>query len=87
MHGQLRAEDAVIRMLATNGEIDGGKANTVKLLSDRSAVDPIVYAAMSDVPGVFEKSRRLLNDPAFQRVLPLYRHFSLFGMSHNGQLN
>lgn len=82
MQGQLEAEEEVIR--SWNEDEEHGRRqgdNEVKLLSDRSAVDPIVYAALADVPGVFEKSRKLLNDPSFRRILPLYRHSSLFGAS------
>ena len=67
---QLRAEERALQYRGLHGEL--------LLLSDRSAVDPIVYAATS---GVDEESKRsrLIQDPAFQATLPLYRE-SLFCM-------
>ncbi|KAI0090845.1 hypothetical protein BDY19DRAFT_937871 [Irpex rosettiformis] len=43
----------------------------VQLLSDRSAVDPIVYASTSGGPDAREMRRKLLRDPSFLKVLPV----------------
>ncbi|KAI0684614.1 AAA domain-containing protein [Cytidiella melzeri] len=45
----------------------------VWLLSDRSAVDPIVYASTSGVPEAGEMRNRLLHQQSFLDALPLYR--------------
>lgn len=71
MSAQLVAEGAIL-----------GHANThdrVLLLSDRSAVDPIVYAMTSNVENKAENAAKLLHDTSFQSILPFYRE-SLFGM-------
>ncbi|GJE97877.1 AAA domain-containing protein [Phanerochaete sordida] len=49
----------------------------VLLLSDRSAVDPIVYAATSGADGA-AKRQRLLHDPAFEATLAFYRDALFF---------
>lgn len=48
------------------------------VLSDRSAVDAVVYAALD---GADSDSRTLISSPNFQAVLPLYRR-SLFVLLH-----
>ncbi|EKM53817.1 uncharacterized protein PHACADRAFT_211456 [Phanerochaete carnosa HHB-10118-sp] len=68
MAAQLNAEERVLTRPRGNGPI--------LLLSDRSAVDPIVYAATSSVDGE-SKRLRLIQDPAFQATLAFYRE-SLF---------
>lgn len=70
MVAQLKAEAEVRKQPTSHG--------TILLLSDRSAVDPIVYAATSGVDGE-AKRRRLMHDPMFQATLPFYRE-SLFCM-------
>ncbi|OBZ65909.1 hypothetical protein A0H81_14117 [Grifola frondosa] len=65
------AEAEVLRMAPT--DIPGG----VLLLSDRSAIDPIVYAATSTASGAPERHERLMRNVAFQAILPFYRQ-SLF---------
>ena len=70
MHAQLQAEVEVLRHA-------GAVANDVVLLSDRSAIDPIVYASTAKTVAEGTRSRLLL-DQDFQAVLPVYRR-SLFG--------
>ena len=67
---QLKAE----REILERGEDD----ESVVMLSDRSAVDPIVYASTSKSPGAEDMRRRLMKDKDFQSILPFYRQ-SLFG--------
>lgn len=71
MTAQLRAEKDV---LSKTKDSDG----PLILLSDRSAIDPIVYTTTSQVPGASDRRRRLLEDMAFQDILPIYKR-SLFG--------
>ncbi|EMD32885.1 hypothetical protein CERSUDRAFT_87609 [Gelatoporia subvermispora B] len=68
MAAQLAAEERVLQM-----PLEGD----IIMLSDRSAIDPIVYAATSEVPGAAERERLLLGDGAFRAILPFYRR-SLF---------
>lgn len=70
MTAQLRAEKDV---LSKTKDSDG----PLILLSDRSAIDPIVYTTTSQVPGASDRRRRLLEDMAFQDILPIYKR-SLF---------
>ena len=73
MDAQLEAERAVLSMPRPE---HGG---LISLLSDRSAVDPVVYA---EIAGPGESGRqdraRLLGTEGFQRALAFYRE-SLFG--------
>lgn len=71
MTAQLEAEKSILKQAVGPGGII--------LLSDRSAVDPIVYAATADVEDSTSNFSRLLSDTAFQATLPFYRQ-SLFGM-------
>ncbi|KAJ3753332.1 AAA domain-containing protein [Lentinula raphanica] len=43
------------------------------LVSDRSAVDAVVYAALSDMRTKSNSTQLLIASPEFQTVLPLYR--------------
>jgi nicotinamide riboside kinase len=43
------------------------------LLSDRSAVDAVVYAALSDMTTQAENTKALISSPEFLEVLPFYR--------------
>lgn len=70
MTAQLQAEERVL----SNVE----EKQSSLLLSDRSAVDPTVYALTSGVAEAQPNHQRLLQDPAFQATLPFYRR-SLFG--------
>ncbi|KAI0919369.1 hypothetical protein AcW1_003921 [Taiwanofungus camphoratus] len=70
MMAQLKAEEKVIKM-------GGGNDTGVMLLSDRSAIDPVVYLATSNAPGAAERHRKLLENDELQKILPLYRE-SLF---------
>jgi len=73
MHAQLQAEVDVLRHA-------DAVAGDVVLLSDRSAIDPIVY--LSTAKNVAEGTEsRLLDDRAFQAVLPMYRR-SVFVVLH-----
>ncbi|KAI0364831.1 hypothetical protein BV20DRAFT_955415 [Pilatotrama ljubarskyi] len=74
MTAQLAAEE---RAIATMIEARARRTPVPLLLGDRSAIDPVVYARTSSVPGATERSRRLLGDPALQKTLPAYRS-SLF---------
>jgi len=67
MFAQLKAEVDVLNH-ASVGDEQG-----LLLLSDRSAVDPIIYASTANTPTAAENRERLLEDSAFQAVLPLYR--------------
>ncbi|KZT10827.1 uncharacterized protein LAESUDRAFT_809721 [Laetiporus sulphureus 93-53] len=69
MSAQLRTEEEVIGRM--------GGSNAVRLLSDRSAIDPIVYASTSTVSGALERRQRLLADSSLHAILPFYRD-SLF---------
>ena len=74
MIAQLRAEAESLEEVgrATKNE------SPVLLLSDRSAVDPTVYARSSGGTGGRDMQLKLFQNPAFQAALPLYRK-SLFG--------
>ncbi|TCD62009.1 hypothetical protein EIP91_007627 [Steccherinum ochraceum] len=74
MHAQLKAEANVLKL---GSEVEVGQQE-VLLLSDRSAVDPVVYAATANVTTAKETQKRLVRDQAFQARLPLYQQ-SLFG--------
>lgn len=54
------------------------KTGSPLLLSDRSAVDPTVYARSSGGTGGRDMQLKLLQTPEFQAALPFYRR-SLFG--------
>ncbi|KAH9833399.1 AAA domain-containing protein, partial [Rhodofomes roseus] len=72
MVAQLQAEEKVLaRSMGT------GDDASMALLSDRSAIDPIVYASTSKSPAAEDMRRRLLHNRDFQAILPLYR-ISLF---------
>lgn len=70
MSAQLDAERS-----ALSGTVSGSR---MILLSDRSAVDPAVYAQTSGVGDGDQNRARLLNSEAFKAILPVYRR-SLFG--------
>ncbi|KZT63462.1 hypothetical protein DAEQUDRAFT_733789 [Daedalea quercina L-15889] len=72
MTAQLNAEEA-IQARSIGATDDTG----VVLLSDRSAIDPIVYASTSKSPAAEDMRHRLMQNPQFQATLPLYRR-SLF---------
>ena len=74
MTAQLKAEQKILERNEVSADADEG---CVIMLSDRSAVDPIVYAATSRSPGAEDMRRKLREDKAFQSVLPFYRK-SLF---------
>jgi len=46
------------------------------LLSDRSAVDAVVYAALSELTVKSGNTTALVSSPEFQKILPLYRSSS-----------
>ncbi|KAL4246290.1 P-loop containing nucleoside triphosphate hydrolase [Abortiporus biennis] len=73
MLAQIEAEIKVLEHVDEAGHSPG----KILLLSDRSAVDPIVYASMPETVDASEIRQRLINDVRFQEVLPLYRK-SLF---------
>ena len=75
MLAQLEAEAQALNLISTASK---SREAHLPILSDRSAVDPIVYAGTSTVPGAEKRRRRLLDDDAFKAVLPFYRQ-SLFG--------
>ncbi|KAH9888526.1 AAA domain-containing protein [Cubamyces lactineus] len=68
MAAQLEAEERAAAALQ-NTTVAGIRL----ILSDRSAIDPIVYAGTSGVPGALGRRHRLLEDAALQRMLPSYR--------------
>ncbi|KAI8968820.1 AAA domain-containing protein [Trametes punicea] len=68
MRAQLEAEKAATPM---------GEASPPLILSDRSAVDPIVYAGTSALPGATLRRQNLIEDVNLQEKLPFYRE-SLF---------
>ncbi|RPD58075.1 hypothetical protein L227DRAFT_577438 [Lentinus tigrinus ALCF2SS1-6] len=74
MLAQLEAETRANKLIFAD---EDGTDPHLPILSDRSAVDPIVYAGTSTVAGAEERRRRLLEDETFQVVLPFYRQ-SLF---------
>ncbi|KAH8088984.1 AAA domain-containing protein, partial [Cristinia sonorae] len=85
MHAQAQAEiDVVLRLRNAQGPPPPGNAlrDRLLLLSDRSAVDPVVYASTGAEVAEREGIRsRLVNDRTFQAVLPLYRR-SVFVVLH-----
>ncbi|KAF9261345.1 hypothetical protein L218DRAFT_931140 [Marasmius fiardii PR-910] len=63
-------ERQIIEKTAEDGEKRGGG---IQLLSDRSAIDPIVYAILTSNSAEAETdSDALLHSPSFQAVLPMY---------------
>ena len=75
MLAQLEAEKMVLKTSFKN-------SSPIFMLSDRSAIDPIVYAATSGAADAEEMRQRLLDEPALQRTLPFYRQ-ALFGKNCN----
>ncbi|TFK82321.1 hypothetical protein K466DRAFT_590602 [Polyporus arcularius HHB13444] len=73
MLAQLKAEAEALKFMSAS---EPGPPH-LPILSDRSAVDPIVYASTSVANGAQEGRRRLLDDETFKAVLPFYRQ-SLF---------
>ena len=73
MTAQLEAEERAAAALQTM-VVDGPRL----ILSDRSAIDPIVYSSTAEAQGALDRRRRLMEDAALQRMLPSYRG-SLFG--------
>ena len=57
---------------------DGVRRVDILLLSDRSAIDPVVYAATSGTPDAQDMQHRLLETPSLQQNMAFYRR-SLFG--------
>ncbi|KAI0063599.1 hypothetical protein BV25DRAFT_1854021 [Artomyces pyxidatus] len=55
----------------------GGRGGAGVVLSDRSAVDAVVYAELNDDGETGAMARTLIASPPFQAALPAYRH-SLF---------
>ena len=84
MVSQLAAERAAIAFAESMVRSMPCSGSPPTVLSDRSAVDPVVYATTSDAPGASERRQRLLNDRAFQDNLTWYRK-ALFG-EYQGQL-
>ncbi|KAI0712795.1 AAA domain-containing protein [Cerioporus squamosus] len=74
MCAQLKAEAEALKLLSSK---QNRGCSHLSILSDRSAVDPIVYAGTSTVDGAEEGRRKLLDDDSFKAVLPFYRQ-SLF---------
>ncbi|KAI0653603.1 AAA domain-containing protein, partial [Cubamyces menziesii] len=68
MAAQLEAEERAAAALQTM-VVDGPRL----ILSDRSAIDPIVYASTAEAPGALDRRHRLMGDAALQRMLPSYR--------------
>ncbi|KIP05131.1 hypothetical protein PHLGIDRAFT_74753 [Phlebiopsis gigantea 11061_1 CR5-6] len=66
MTAQIEAEQAILLY-------DQGSHDNVLLLSDRSAVDPIVYAKTAAVQDSAGNASRLRCDASFQSILPFYR--------------
>lgn len=56
--------------------------SSVLFLSDRSAIDPVIYAATSGSEGAEDMSTRLRRAPSLQEHIPFYRRslFGVFGM-------
>lgn len=73
MLAQLKEEARVL-------SIPPDETSLVQLLSDRSAVDPIVYASTSESSFAPEVREKLLQEPEFIAALSIYRR-SLFGQS------
>ncbi|ESK89142.1 hypothetical protein Moror_5264 [Moniliophthora roreri MCA 2997] len=88
-HGWTRKDIGLVEMqqaildahVAREMEMDEDQEVPSVLLSDRSAVDPIVYAVFTAAAGGEKDSssesklrkEKLVNSPAFQSVLPVYR--------------
>ena len=72
MAAQLKAEQKILE-----SSEDSADEGCVVMLSDRSAVDPIVYATTSRSPGGEDMRRKLMKNENFQAMLPFYRQ-SLF---------
>ncbi|KAF7789283.1 hypothetical protein EIP86_000224 [Pleurotus ostreatoroseus] len=72
MLAQLQAERS-----AAGYTCDGVRREDILLLSDRSAIDPVVYAATSGTPDAQDMQHRLLETPSLQQNMAFYRR-SLF---------
>ena len=66
MLAQVKEERRVLQM-----PVD--ETSGIYLLSDRSAIDPIVYASTSGLPEADAMRERLLREPAFLEALTVYR--------------
>ncbi|PIL29508.1 hypothetical protein GSI_08316 [Ganoderma sinense ZZ0214-1] len=73
MEAQLAAERTALASAMERPKADSARL----ILSDRSAIDPCVYAATSRVPGAETRSQRLLQNAGFREMVPFYRR-SLF---------
>lgn len=71
MLAQVAEEKRILSMLPEATE-------PLQMLSDRSAVDPVVYASTSGIPTADQICEILLHEPAFLHALSLYQK-SLFG--------
>lgn len=76
MSAQAKAEADI---LAIGDSVQGELA----LLSDRSAIDPVVYASTGEVETAQTTRRRLLENPTLQGSLPLYRNALVGGFLLN----
>ena len=76
-HAILEAQLAAER-IAIASAMESPRADRRLVLSDRSAIDPCVYAAASRVPGAETRSQKLLQHEEFRKMLPFYQT-SLFG--------
>ncbi|KAI0666962.1 AAA domain-containing protein, partial [Trametes maxima] len=74
MHAQLKAEKHAESSLT---EAKDSIQVPPIVLSDRSAIDPIVYSGTSAAEDAIDRRRKLLDDTALRAVLPGYRN-SLF---------
>ncbi|KAI0077241.1 hypothetical protein K474DRAFT_1116053 [Panus rudis PR-1116 ss-1] len=70
MNAQVKAEMEALQL----GDIQAGE---LRLLSDRSAVDPIIYASTASTSSANETRKRLLESEAFRTVIGTYKR-SLF---------
>ena len=68
---QIAMQKAIL-LAQTEADQKARKENNRLLLSDRSAVDPVVYAYLKNVAG----AGSLIRSAEFQKVLPLYRQSS-----------
>ncbi|KAM5545224.1 hypothetical protein V8D89_001335 [Ganoderma adspersum] len=70
MEAQLAAERTAI---ASARDLSRAGTRLPVVLSDRSAIDPCVYAAASRTPGAETRSQKLLQHEEFRKMLPFYR--------------
>lgn len=77
MAAQAKAEASILALVdPAPGEL--------MLLSDRSAIDPVIYASTAPAHTAQETRKKLLNEPTLLRSLPLYKESLIGKITTNG---